>query len=41
MYEVAGNLEVMDPFRVYITSMEVMASGMAVLKCSFLKNNVT
>ena len=41
IYEVAGSLEVMDPLRVYMTSMEVIARGTAVLKCSFLKNRVT
>ena len=38
--EVAGSFDVMVPFRVYITSIEVMASGIAVLKWVFLKNSV-
>ena len=41
MYEVAGSLSLMEPFSVYITSIEVMARGMAVLKCSLKKYTAT
>ena len=41
MYEVGGSLEVIEPFSVYITNSDVMARGMAVLKCSFAKYKVT
>ena len=37
MYAVAGSFEETDWLRVYMTSMLVMAIGMLVLKCSFLK----
>ena len=41
MYEVAGSPALIEPFRVYITSIEVMARGMAVLKCSLKKYTAT
>ena len=37
MYAVVGSFEDTDWFKVYITSMLVIAIGMLVLKCSFLK----
>ena len=37
MYEVAGSSEATEPFKVYMTNIEVMAKGMAVLKCSLKK----
>ena len=41
VYEVAGSLELMEPFSVYITNIAVMARGMAVLKCSLRKYTAT
>ena len=36
-YDVGGSLAEMDWLRVYMTSMEVIATGILVLKCSDLK----
>ena len=41
VYEVGGSWAVIDPFSVYITSIVVIASGMAVSKCFFFKQTAT
>ena len=40
IYDVGGSFEEIEPFRVYITSREVIATGTAVLKCSLSKYRV-
>ena len=39
-YDVGGSLDETDWLSVYITNMEVMATGILVLKCSSLKYTV-